>query len=104
YAPPASRFLRPSRHTALMKLSHRLLLATLAPAPFAHAAPTERAADYETALSRAKATGNDIAVFQYGSDWNPCSMAIMEKVWSKPAFVSALGEEIIRVRLAQPDT
>jgi hypothetical protein len=86
-----------------MKLSHRLLLATLAAASFAHAAPTERAADYETALARAKATGNDIAVFQYGSDWNPCSMAILEKVWSKPAFVSALGEGFILVGIDKPE-
>ena len=50
------------------------LLACLPVAPAARAEPpgkaAERAAHYEEALSRAKATGKDIVVLQRGSDWN----------------------------------
>lgn len=65
--------------------------------------PTERAPSYEAALARAKATGMDIAVYQYGSDWNPCSLSLFQRVWSPDLLPRALGPGFVLVAIDQPE-
>ncbi len=80
-----------------------------APAPLApqtldaKAAASERAADYEDALARAKATGKDIAVFQYGSDWNPCSLSLYQNAWSRDALLRELGSGFVVLAIDNPE-
>jgi hypothetical protein len=81
------------------------------PSPFARqtipagiSPATERAADYETALARGKATGKDIVVFQRGSDWNLCAETLYQTVWSTDAFVKALGDGFVLVAVDNPES
>lgn len=69
----------------------------------ARAAPTERALHYEEALARAKATGNDLAVFQRGSDWNRLGETLYNEIWQTPGFVSELGDGFILVAVDRPE-
>lgn len=66
-------------------------------------AASERAANYEDALARAKATGKDIAVFQYGSDWNPASLSLFQNVWGKEALLRELGPGFIVLAIDNPE-
>lgn len=66
-------------------------------------AASERAADFESALFRAKATGKDIAVFQYGSDWNPASLSLFQNAWSKEAFLKELGPGFVVLAIDNPE-
>lgn len=78
-------------------------------APFApqildsKAPASERADDFEAALARAQATGKDILVYQYGSDWNPASLAIFQNAWSKDALTKALGDGFVLVAVDHPE-
>jgi hypothetical protein len=68
-----------------------------------HAVPAaERAPDYAAALERAKATGQDIVVFQRGSDWNPLSERLHTRVWMRPDFAKAAGD-VVLVAVDQPE-
>lgn len=67
-----------------------------------HAA--DRVADYDEALTRAKASGKDIVVFQRGSDWNRLAEALHAHVWMKPEFASALGDGFVLVAVDRPES
>lgn len=56
---------------------------------------SERAATYEIALARAKATGKDIVVFQRGSDWNRLGEELYNTIWLNEGFVRELGPGFI---------
>lgn len=71
---------------------------------FATAAATERVADYTTALERAKATGNDILVFQRGSDWNLLGEKMYRDVWMKELLAENLGNGFILVAVDRQET
>ncbi len=71
--------------------------------PDAKSAASERAADFETALARAKANGKDIAVLQYGSDWNPASLSLFQNAWNKDAFLKELGPGFVVLAIDNPE-
>lgn len=63
----------------------------------------ERAANYEVALERAKATGKDIAVFQRGSDWNLLAERLYRDVWLTDDFAASVGDQVILVAVDSPE-
>jgi hypothetical protein len=86
-------------------MNHTLLLPLLlaGAANWLHAAPTTRAADFTAALDQAKPAGNDIVVFQRGSDWNRLGETLYQNVWLRPEFVSALGDGFVLVAVDRPE-
>ena len=52
----------------------------------AEASPAYRAANYKEALARAKQTGEDIVVYQRGSDWSHLGELLLAEVlrWGPP--------------------
>jgi len=82
----------------------RFLHSGLAAVCFAFPAlAVERAAHYEEALARAKASGADIVVFQRGSDWNRLGEMLYNEVWLKDEFARDLGEGFILVAVDLPE-
>ena len=65
-------------------------------------AATERAANDEEALARAKVTGNDIVVFQRGSDWNRLGETLYHEIWEKDDFVKERGAGVELVAVDHP--
>ncbi len=66
-------------------------------------APSERVANYEDALARAKATGSDIVVFQRGSDWNRLGETLYANLWLKDELLRELGPGFILVAVDHPE-
>lgn len=64
---------------------------------------TVRVSTYEEALALAKADGKDIVVFQYGSDWNACSLSLFQNVWNTPEFARKLGKGFILLAIDNPE-
>lgn len=85
---------------ALVLLSYLTATAADAEQPLTAA---ERAANYEEALVRAKATGKDIVVLQRGSDWNRLGEMLYHDVWLKDEFARALGDRFILVTVDLPE-
>lgn len=69
----------------------------------ATAGPSVRVADYPAALAAAKESGNDIVVFQRGSDWNRLGEALYREVWLNPEFPKELGEGFVLVAVDRPE-
>jgi len=65
--------------------------------------PTQRAENYELALARAQATGNDIVVYQRGSDWNLLAETLYHTVWLKEQLLQELGPGFILVAVDHPE-
>lgn len=66
-------------------------------------AGSQRAANYEEALARAKESGKDIVVFQRGSDWNHLAEALYQSVWQKDELLRALGPGFVLVAVDKPE-
>ena len=69
----------------------------------ADAAPAYRAANYKEALARAGQTGEDIAVYQRGSDWSHLGEQLLADVWNQPKFAKAVGAGTILVVVDNPE-
>lgn len=84
-----------------------LVLISCLPATVAAAEPpltaVERAAHFEEALLRAKATGKDIVVLQRGSDWNRLGEMLYHEVWLKDEFARELGDGFVLVAVDLPE-
>lgn len=63
----------------------------------------ERVETYEDALTRAKASGKDIVVYQRGSDWNRLGERLYADVWQKAELSTALGNDFILVAIDRPE-
>ena len=70
----------------------------------AEASPAYRAANYKEALARAKQTGEDIVVYQRGSDWSHLGELLLAEVWSQPKFAEASGSGVILVVVDNPES
>jgi hypothetical protein len=80
-----------------------LVLALAAAGGASAAEPAERAATYDDALARAKASGKDIVVFERGSDWNRLGERLLADVWMKDEFAAAVGNGAILVVVDKPE-
>jgi hypothetical protein len=66
--------------------------------------PAERRANYQEALARARQTGQDIVVYQRGSDWNHLGEELLADVWNQPKLAAAVGFGSILVVVDNPET
>jgi hypothetical protein len=58
---------------------------------------------YGEALDRARKSGQDIVVFQRGSDWNRLGEVLYHDVWLKPEFAHELGNQFLLVEVDHPE-
>lgn len=70
--------------------------------PLAQMVGSQRAANYEEALTIAKETKRDIVVFQRGSDWNHLAEALYKSCGKKGNFY-ALGPGFVLVAVDKPE-
>lgn len=82
-----------SRLLALLCCAHSLLTA----------APTTRAKDFTEALALAQESGNDIAVFQRGSDWNLLGERLHQSLWLSPDLEKNLGDGFVLTSVDHPE-